>query len=192
MANTFRRIPPLLVLCALALPGGAAAAAAGVGKEGSAMPPPEPVTELDEVAVLGKTLRKLQREVIEAEDRFYERFNTLNTADDFDIHCRMDKATGTRVPKRQCRIRFLADAAAINGQEFLRGLTSAAAARGVNTPLAALQPQWLQRREEYRQTARALLEKNPDLLALAAEWTRVQEQYDRVRQQRLKDGIVQF
>ena len=161
MASSSRRILPLVFLCGLALQDGTAAAG-------------EPVVDLDEVAVIGKSLRKLQREVIEAEDRFYERFNTLNTSDEFDIHCQMDKATGTRVPKRQCRIRFLADAAAMDGQEFLRGLTSAAAAPGVNAPLAALQPQWLQRRDEYRQTARALLEKNPELSAVRfrrRQWT---------------------
>lgn len=179
-----------MFLCGLALQVGAAAA--GVDGAGGTPPPGAPGVDLDEVAVIGKSLRKLQREVIEAEDRFYARFNTLNTSDEFDIHCQMDKATGTRVPKRQCRIRFLADAAAMDGQEFLRGLTSAAAARGVNAPLAALQPLWLQRRDEYRQTARALLEQNPELMALATEWTRLQAQYDRVRKERHKDGIVQF
>ena len=74
--------------------------------------------ELDEVAVVGKTLRQLQREAIKAEDRFYKRFNSLNSRDDFDIHCRMDKPTGTLVPRRQCRIQFLMDAGAIDAKEF--------------------------------------------------------------------------
>jgi hypothetical protein len=190
LAISFRRIPLLLVLCGLAqsgltLPAGATAPEAGA-------PPGEPVKELDEVAVTGKKLRVLRREVFKAEDRFYERFNTLNTNDDFDIHCRMDKPTGTIVPQRECRIQFLAEAEAVGAREFLSGLTSAAAARGVYTPLAVLQPLWLQRREEYRQTARALLEKNPELLALATEWGRLQEQYDRERKERHKDGIIQF
>jgi hypothetical protein len=104
----------------------------------------------------------------------------------------MDKATGTRVPQRRCRIQFLAEAAARDGEEFYRGLTSATAANGVNTPLAALQPLWLERREEYRQTARALLEKNPELLALSAEWLRLKEQYERVREERQKDWGILF
>ncbi|MEO6186881.1 MAG: hypothetical protein ABIP83_11360 [Steroidobacteraceae bacterium] len=157
-----RRLVPLLVLCGLALPGMSA-------------------NELDEVAVNGKTWRQLKREVIEAEDRFFKRFNALNTNDDFDIYCRMDKATGTIIPQRQCRIQFLVNAGAIDAQDFYMGLTTPAASRGVNTPLATLQPLWLQRREEYRQTARAVLEKNPELLAMANELARLREQYDRTR-----------
>jgi hypothetical protein len=192
LAISFRRIPPLLlVLCGLALPAGATATEAGVNSEGAA-PPGESVKELDEVAVTGKKLRVLRREVFKAEDRFYERFNTLNTNDDFDIHCRMDKPTGTIVPQRECRIQFLAEAGAMDAREFLQGLTTAAAARGVHTPLAVLQPLWLQRREEYRQTAKALLEKNPELLALATEWGRLREQYDRERKERHKDRIILF
>ena len=54
----------------------------------------------------------------------------------------------------------------MDSQEFLKGLTSASGASGVNTPIAALMPQWVQRRDAYRQTAKALLEKDPELLAL--------------------------
>jgi hypothetical protein len=157
------RIPLLLFLCGAALPGGAATA------------------ELNEVAVIGKKPRELKREAIAAEDRFYERYNMLNTRDDFDIHCRMDKATGTNVPQRQCRIQFLADAGAMDGREFYMGLTNGSGARGVNTPNARLLPLWLQRREEYLQAARALLEKDPELMALATEWVRLWARYDQAR-----------
>ncbi|MEO8306546.1 MAG: hypothetical protein ABI616_00730 [Pseudomonadota bacterium] len=171
------RIPLLLVLCGLAM-SGAAAVAAGVSKEGGPPPPAESAVQLDEIAVNGKRWRELKRELIEAEDRFYKRFNKLNTNDDFDIHCRMDTPTGTLIPKRQCRIQFLANAEAINAREFLMGLTSGTGPT-VHTPVAALMPQWVERREEYRQTPRALLEKDPELMALATNWVRLQEQYDR-------------
>lgn len=192
MASSSRRIPLLLILCGLAPADGAAAAAAGLGRDGGAPPPGEPVVELDEVPVIGRTLRQLRREAIKAEDRFYERFNTINTRDDFDIHCRMEKATGTIVPKRQCRIQFLMDTEAMDAREFVMGLTTAAAARGVHTPLAPVQTQWVLRREEYRQTVKALLEKDPELMRLAREWVRLKEQYERVRDERHQDGFVQF
>jgi len=196
LASSFRRIPLLLLLCGhamsgLTLPAGAAPAN-GASKDGGTPPPGESIAQLDEVAVTGKKLRVLRREVFKAEDRFYERFNTLNTRDDFDIHCRMDKPTGTIVPRRECRIQFLVEAGATDAREFFEGLTTAAAAPGVNAPLAVLQPLWLQRREEYRQTAKALLEKNPELLALAAEWGRLRAQYDRERMERHKERIILF
>ncbi len=183
------RIPLLLVLCGLALPG--VAAAADVGKEVGA-PPGEPVGALNEVTVIGKKLRDLERETTRAEDRFYKRFNTLNSHDDYDIHCRMYKETGTLIPQRQCRVRFLVAAEAVDARDFLTGLTTGAAARGVNTPVAAVQMEWVRRREEYRQAARALLEKDPELMALATEWLRLRQQYDRVYRERHKDKVILF
>jgi hypothetical protein len=171
-------IASVLILCVLAQPGGAAAG--------------ESAGDLDEVSVIGKKLRALEREMTEAEDRFYERFNALNTRDDFDIHCRMEKTTGTNIPQRHCRVRFLVDAEAADAQKFHMGLITAAAASGVNTPNAVLQPLWAQRREEYRQTARALLEKDPELLALATKWLRLREQYGQAFKERHKDKIILF
>jgi hypothetical protein len=168
----------LLVLCGITLLGSAAAG--------------ESVEDLDEVSVTGKKLRVLEREAIEAEDSFYKRFNALNTRDDFDIRCRKEKTTGTNIPQRQCNVKFLEDAEAKDAQEFHMGLIAASAAIGVNTPNAVLQPLWAQRREEYRQAARALLEKDPELMALANKWLRLREQYDRAYKERHKDKIVLF
>lgn len=190
MARRFRLVL-LVVALSSAIPP--RLAPAGAAPEDLAGPLPgtgEPTVEMEQVEVIGKSLRKLKREAIRAEDRFFERFNSLNTKDDFDIHCRMDKATGSNVPQRQCRIQFLVDAGAMDARDFLMGLGNGGP--GVNAPLAGLQPLWLQRREEYRQTARALLEKDPELLALAGEWGRLREQYDRVRKERQKDWGLQL
>jgi hypothetical protein len=179
VAGSLLRVASLLVLCGLVLPG--ALAAGEATDQPGVKAPGERVEELDEVAILGKSWRRLQREMTAAEDRFYRRFNELNTRDAFDIHCRMEKETGTLVPKRQCRIQFLAEAQALDAQEFYRGLFNG---WGVNAPLAALTPKWLQNRDEYLRTARALLEQHPDLMALAMEWQRLQRQYERVLQPR--------
>ena len=72
------------------------------------------------------------------------------------------------------------------------GLIAAAAASGVHTPNAVLQPLWVQRREEYRGAARALLEKDPELMALATRWLRLREQYDRAFKERHKDKLILF
>ena len=67
-----------------------------------------------------------------------------------------------------------------------------AAASGIHTPNAVLQPLWVQRREEYRGAARALLEKDPELMALATRWLRLREQYDRAFKERHKDKLILF
>jgi hypothetical protein len=178
MAGSLPRVPLLLVLCGLLLPG---VSAAGEAVDQGVAPPGERAEELDQVDVIGKSWRRLQREMNAAEDRFHRRFNELNTRDAFDIRCEMEKETGTLVPKRQCRIRFLVDAQAIDAQEFYRGLFNGWV---VNNSYAAVNLQWLQYRDEYRQTARALLEKHPELMALATDWQRLQRQYERARQRR--------
>jgi hypothetical protein len=178
MAGSLPRVPLLLFLCGLLLPG---VSAAGEASEQGVTPPGERAEELDRVDIVGKTWRRLKREMTAAEDRFYRRFNELNTRDAFDIRCEMEKETGTRVPKRQCRIQFLVDAQAIDAQEFYRGLFNG---WGVDSTFAAVNLQWLRYREEYLQTARALLEKHAELLALATDWQRLQQQYERTRQRR--------
>ena len=178
--SSIRHAPMLLILAGLALPAGAGAAVPGASGQGG-VAATESLRELDEVAVNGKKWRDLKREMIEAEDRFYKRFNTLNTNDEFDIHCRMDKPTGTIVPQRQCEMQFLVEAGATDGQEFHRGLIGTSANRSVNTPLAVLQPLWLQRRAEYLKTARALLVRDPELLALATRLGRLRAEYDQAR-----------
>ena len=172
--------PLVLIFAGLALPVGAATAVPGANRD-RGLATAESPRELDEVAVNGKKWRDLKREMIEVEDRFYKRFNTLNTNDDFDIHCQMDKPTGTIVPQRQCQMQFLVEAGATDGQEFHRGLIGTSSNRNVNTPLAVLQPLWLQRRAEFRATARALLEKDPELLALATRLARLRAEYDQAR-----------
>jgi hypothetical protein len=159
------------ILCGIALSTGAAAA--------------NVIQELDEVFVIGSKLHTMQLEAIAAEDRFYERFNALNTRDEFDVRCQMEKATGTKVPQRQCRVRFLVEAGAVNGQEFHEGLIYG---RGINAPLAVLNAQWLVRRDEYRQTARDLIEKDPELKALALEWVRLQQRFEHARKEHDRIG----
>jgi hypothetical protein len=107
-------------------------------------------------------------------------------------NCHKDRETGTKIPKRLCRIKFLSDAAAIDGAEFYRALTGPSVGRGVNAPHAVLQPLWQKRREEYLHTAKVLLEKNPDRLALAIQWGRLLGQYERVHKERHEDRIIVF
>lgn len=61
--------------------------------------------ELDRVEVHGTTpeLWKLREVVIEAEDRFYAKYNEVNVNDDFDVNCRVEAKTGTRLKARTCR-----------------------------------------------------------------------------------------
>ncbi len=67
--------------------------------------PSDVADELDQVLVYGskEELWQLRQAIIEAEDRFYERYNVLNSNNDFDMTCRVEARTGTRLTTRTCK-----------------------------------------------------------------------------------------
>jgi hypothetical protein len=69
-----------------------------------------PAEAIDEITVIGqRSLRELRLEVQAARERVYDIFNSLNSDDDFDIHCRRAVRTGTRIPQRVCEPQFVPD-----------------------------------------------------------------------------------
>ena len=146
----------------------------------------ENAMELEEVEVIGKKLHQLQRELVQAQDRFYALYNELNTNDDFDIHCLMEARTGALIRKRECRLEFLMEASAQEAQDFYLSITGSAMGSAAISP----QMQWLQRQDEYRRNIRAVLEAHPQLIELAADWMQRQRQYDKARKERLKGRLI--
>jgi len=86
------------------------AAAAGAGIHGQAVtetgvarPPPDVG---DEVQVEGRSVAGLRAEIQKAEQVFYDRFNAINSRDEFDIECDYQVQTGSKMPRRVCRANF--------------------------------------------------------------------------------------
>src|SRR6185503_441364 len=91
-------------LCILAL---AACAAPALAQE--ATPPAVPATQRpDEVIVSGMRPEQIRAEIERVENAVYERFNALNSNDDFDIHCFEQAPTGSNIPERKCWPNFAA------------------------------------------------------------------------------------
>lgn len=81
----------LLALAALAAPA--------VAQDTS----PSPATAApDEVVVPGRKPEQVRVEIERLENAVYERFNALNSNDDFDIHCFEQAPTGSNIPERKC------------------------------------------------------------------------------------------
>lgn len=83
----------LLILCAC----GAAPLLAA-----EAQPEPE---KLDQVVVTGKRLRELRSDVVKAQERFLDLYNSLNPDKRYEMNCEADAATGTRLERRKCSTR---------------------------------------------------------------------------------------
>jgi len=60
---------------------------------------------LEEVIVSGSHLKpyELRQRIVEAEDRFYSRYNEINDEDEFDVNCIEFASTGTNLKHRICR-----------------------------------------------------------------------------------------
>jgi hypothetical protein len=158
----------------------------------------------DEVLVRGTRLRELRAAIVEAEERFYSRYNDVNKVDDFDIECAEDAHTGTKIPHRRCFTRLQLEAMAQQGMETLQMFQQQAAhmasGNAEQAPSAGMsavgrppntdpQAVWLAHYDEYRDNFLYLLKTHPDLRRMARAAERAQQRYDREYKRRLKGRL---
>jgi hypothetical protein len=62
---------------------------------------PQPPAPAD-IIVRGRGYSELRLRIRLAEEAVFARFNEINSTDDFDIHCRTEAVTGTRIHSRSC------------------------------------------------------------------------------------------
>lgn len=76
-------------------------ASAAYGDEDNADP-------IDEIIVMGaRSLLRLRHELTVAEDDFFDKYNMLNEDDRYDIICKDEVHTGSRIPVRECISRVI-------------------------------------------------------------------------------------
>lgn len=139
---------------------------------------------LDEVVVRGeqKKLDDLRKEVVELEDRFYSLYNTLNVVDDFDVNCRQETPTGSRLKRRTCRAVYQDRALAIEGRE------SYEIHQRVNEPIGPLVmpsappvPAYVTieaRRREFRKNMLEVVRSNDELSQLLLDRAEAMSRYE--------------
>jgi hypothetical protein len=134
-----------------------------------------PSSELPEVVVESKRLSRMRQEIIQVENRFFALFNDLNTEDDFDVHCRHNTPTGTRIQQRVCLVQFYEEAQA----EWARAQLT-----GDYAPPAELVA--LERGPEYRRRALAIINAHPELRRLVKERDALEKKFLATRKERFK------
>ena len=75
-----------------------------------AAPPAQPATGIDEVIVPGTRPENLRVEIERLQAAVYDRWNMLNSRDEFDIQCRSLEPTGSNIPVRTCVPKFVIEA----------------------------------------------------------------------------------
>jgi hypothetical protein len=157
---------------------------------------PRPDTEelLDEAAVQGYRLLDLRTAMVEAESRFYARYNELNSRDEFDIECEEYRGIDTNFIERHCHTRAWKEAAhqesiavydAIDRQSNDGDSGARPRFLPANLALQALFP-------EYKDNLLQLLSRHPDLRRLADERQQLGKRYDTERRKRTKGKLVRI
>jgi hypothetical protein len=73
-------------------------------------------------------LVKLAKDVQVAEERFYARYNEINTKKKYAVRCADEAETGTRFKKKSCKPVYETEAQATQGREFILSLGRGASA----------------------------------------------------------------
>lgn len=82
----------------------------GVQSPAEEQSPAEVPGEMEEVTVYGqKSMLSLERAMIEAEDRTFELFNSLNTDNQYDIVCYKKAPLGSHIKRRYCYPNYVID-----------------------------------------------------------------------------------
>jgi len=98
---------------------------ASVSAQGATSPPPvedssTPRSDaVDEIIVPGRAPENLRLEIERLELAVYDRFNALNSNDEFDIHCLERAPTGSNITQRTCAPNFVIQAESSAARKML-------------------------------------------------------------------------
>jgi len=109
----------VIVRCCSVLLCGAAVAAPSSGDESGSKAPP---VVGDEIIVLGKNWGEIRAQIQRAEQAVYDRFNDINSNDEFDIHCYRETLPESRMVHRACESNATRNALAKIGEGTLRAM----------------------------------------------------------------------
>ena len=100
------------------------------GVVGAAEPAAGKDTPVDQVVVEGTRadLVKLAQQVLLAEERFYQRYNEINTKRKYAVRCYNEAATGTRFTQKYCKPVYESEADAAEAREFMQAIGRGASA----------------------------------------------------------------
>ena len=120
---------------------------------------------IEEIVVHGhKSIIDLKHEMYEAEEALYDIFNSLNSDDDYDIHCNEKAPTGSKITQRVCRTEKLGKILAAQTQKMMRDEPYVFPRAEINkmnelmlaemTELASTHPEYLKAVQMYDQRKR--------------------------------------
>lgn len=143
--------------------------------------------DLDEVVVQGSRalLDNMREELRQLEERFYLRYNELNTIEEFDVHCRFEARTGTRLPRHSCTAVFEDDAKREEGVDalgviqYMRGYGTTGLLKSSPPPPPTIKIE--ARRSAFQKNMKAVVGSDRELIVLLQKRAELIRRYEAVR-----------
>jgi hypothetical protein len=136
---------------------------------------------IEEITVVGeRLLRDLRLDVQVARENVYGLFNSLNTNEEFDIHCHDGARTGTRMVQRVCRPQFTDDATGAAAKWYQRFRKLGGWGSGFQMAQAEMAVVPLKERQLAAEVQR-LAHENREFRRAISEYQAVEQRYEEAR-----------
>jgi len=169
----------------------AAFAAPALAGRVKAITPPDMdgIVYLEEVVVQGdRTLAAARVAIKDAEDRFYRRWNELNTDPQYDVFCSRYARTGTLLVVPRCEGAFVQEAEARAAREVFGDLTGVVFL--VRDVVPWLAPYLEEHQVELKRRALEMAAKDTELKRALFERARLARHYAELRKEKFKDHWI--
>ena len=134
--------------------------------------------DLEEVVVTApRTLSAMRAEIDAVQNRAFALFNELNIDNDYDIVCRRETPTGSHIPVRVCRPRYVDRLEAEATQDFLAG-------DGFFDPGGDI----MYHEDILKQKLALMAREHPEFHSALEEFYRLQSAYEDERRERFRDS----
>ena len=115
--------------------------------------PSQPAANADEVVVEGRKPENVYAEIERLEISVYDRFNALNSNDEFDIHCLDSEPTGSNITQTRCAPDFAIQAESRAAKNMIDGDRTSGSDRSADY-LVTMEEKSRQLTEEMQRVAR--------------------------------------
>lgn len=152
------------------------------------------VNSLEEVVIQGdRTLSAARNAMVDAENRFYARWNDLNDDRRFDVRCHNEIPSDhpSRIWHRVCQPAFLEDLVQVASAEFVQAMQGGTTAGVGQVMLPSSNPaRVMLMRAEMKKRTLAMLQKDPELMRALLEHARLQEHFEALRKEKFRDRWI--
>ena len=142
----------------------------------------DPTETIEEIVVYGeKSLIRLRYELYKAEEVVFDLFNSLNSDDEFDIHCYKEAPIGSHIKRRICTPNYVRELVAEATRLALLGIIGS-----YSHPVAKIQ----QKDKLLREEMEALVIERPELLKALSEFADAKQILETERQRRCEGRLI--